>query len=252
MSVKNIESTPQDQLQNWKIFCQYHLGDWYGIWTRYSANGEAIESFKCVRCFDFSEDGSVINHQNNYTYADGKTESKTFGPYEQSITTPIFINNSFSWGSTEVKPSFPFGFEIGFRYENEGASAAVMYDNTGKLQRITISPEHLGSFPKEISTPLANEVEGNWQGVMESITPSLKTLNSTASVWKNLKDLSEHQDTLHFPGSVSVSCPRQIEEGKEMVLVVDYLIKPTLLQRGIRHFNKSGFELFTLETFTLE
>ncbi len=252
MTAKNTESTLQDQSQNWENFCQYHLGDWYGVWTRYSANGKAIESFKCVRCFHLSEDGSSVHHHNDYTYADGKTETKIFGPYEKTITTPLFLHNSFSWGSTAVKSSVPFGFEIGFRHENKGASAAVMYDSNGALQRITISPEYLGGFAEELSLPLANELQDNWQGVLESMTPNLKILNSEVSQWKRLEDLGEHQYPLHFPGGVSVSCPKQVEDGKEMLLVVDFLVHPTLLQRGIRHFNKFGFEIFTLETFTLD
>lgn len=252
MTLTNSESSLQDQLQNWQNFCQYHaLGDWYGIWTRYSPNGEVIESFKCIRCFHLNEDKSVINHQNHYTYSDGKTESKTFGPYKKSIATPLFLNNSFSWGSMAVKSSSPFGFEIGFRHENRGASAAIMYDNNGILQRITISPEYLESFDKELNQPLVNKFYGNGQGVIESMTPNLKTSIPKPTAWKRLEDLSEYQQTLHFPESISISCPQQIQEGKEMLLTVDWLAKPTLLQRGIRHFDSSGFKIFTLETFTL-
>lgn len=250
MAISNSENIFHAQIQNWNNFCKYHLGDWHGIWTRYSADGEEVESFKCIRTFQLSEDGDSIYHHNDYTYADGRTESKTFGPYKKPITTPLFLNNSFSWGSVAVTSSL-FGFEIGFRYEGRGASAAVMYDSNGNLQRITISPEHLGNLAQELSPPLNDALQANWQGTLESMSPDLKILNSKVSEWKKLEDLSKEQLTLHFPGSVSVSCPKQVKEGKGMLLVVDCLVNPTLVQRGIRHFNDSGFELFTLESFTL-
>lgn len=250
MTINKAEITLQDQIQNWNNFCQHHLGDWHGIWTRYSADGEATESFKCVRTFQLSEDGDTVYHRNDYTYTDGRTESKTFGPYKKPITTPLFLNNSFSWGSIAVTSS-PFGFEIGFRRKDRGASAAVMYDSNGNLQRITISPEQLGSFTDKLSAPLDDALQGNWEGVLETMTPNLKILNSELSTWKKIEDIGELQHTFHFPGGVSVSCPKEVEKGKEMLLVVDYLVEPTLLQRGIRHFNNSGLEIFTLESFTV-
>ncbi|HSX80338.1 MAG TPA: DUF3598 family protein, partial [Candidatus Saccharimonadia bacterium] len=36
---------------NWERFCRYHVGDWHGIWTRYSCAGVALGSFRCIRSF---------------------------------------------------------------------------------------------------------------------------------------------------------------------------------------------------------
>jgi len=118
----NSDTIMNAQLQNWDNFCRHHIGDWYGIWTRYSPDGKAIDSFQCTRCFHLSQDGRTINHYNHYVYADGKTEAKTFGPYQKPITTVLFLDNSFSWGSTVVKHGYPFGFEIGFRYKGRGVT----------------------------------------------------------------------------------------------------------------------------------
>jgi hypothetical protein len=34
-------------------------------------------------------------------------------------------------------------------------------------------------------------------------------------------------------------------------MAIDWLVNPTLLQRGIRHYGVSGFTSFTLEVFSL-
>ena len=240
------------QLQNWDNFCRYHAtGDWYGTWTRYSPKGEVIESFQCIRSLQASEDGSEINHQNHYTYADGKSETKTFGPYKKPNTVVLFLDNSFSWGSTKVESGSSFSFETGFRHEDRRASAAVAYNDSGRVQRIIVIPEHLASFAEESPAPPADRISGNWQGTLKKMTPDLIVSPPVATSWNQLENLSENYQTLHFPDGISLSCPRQVESGKEFFMAVDWLINPTLLQRCIRHYGISGFTSLTLELFSL-
>jgi len=240
------------QLQNWENFCQYHLGDWYGNWTKYSPRGETLESFQCVRSFHLSEDGTQIDHQNRYIYADGKSEAEVFGPYKKPITRALFLENSFSWGSTMIKPGAYFGFETGFRFEGRRASAVAMFDETGELQQLTIISEHLGSFTKELPLFSADSLAGNWQGIHKTMTPNWRVSSGGATTWKHLGQLAEEYLTLNFADGLSFSSPQQAKPEKEFFLAVDWLISPTLLQRVIRHFVKSGFTNFTLQTFTRE
>jgi hypothetical protein len=94
----------ETQLQNWDNFCRYYANsDWYGTWTKYSPNGQVLNFFQCVISFRVNEDCSEINHQNHYSYADGKKESKTFNPYKKPIASALFLDNSFSWGSPKVE-----------------------------------------------------------------------------------------------------------------------------------------------------
>lgn len=125
MTEMNPNSIIDAKPQNWNNFCQYHMGDWHGNWKRYGLKGEVIDSFRCFRSLDKNINDGEINHQNYYTYADGKTELKNFGPYKEPITKALFLDNSFSWGSTTVEPNLSFGFETGFRYEDRRASAAA-------------------------------------------------------------------------------------------------------------------------------
>lgn len=238
------------QLQNWDNFCRYHAtGNWYGIWTRYSPEGEVIKSFKGIRSLQASEDGSEINHHNYYTYADGKSESKTFGPYKKPNTKALFLDNSFSWGSTNMEPGSNFGFETGFRYEDQRASVAVLYDGSGSLQTMTTIPEYLASFAGEPSRPPVNGISGNWQGTLKTITPDLIVSPPVATSWKRLEDLGENYLTLYFPDGISLSCPRQLEREKKFFMAIDWRVNSTLLQRGIRNYKSSGFTGFTLELF---
>ena len=84
----------------------------------HSPDGEVTDSFQCIRSFHLNQEGNEINHQNHYIYADGKKETKTFGPYKKPDTRALFLDNSFSWGSILVLAESRFGFETGFRYED--------------------------------------------------------------------------------------------------------------------------------------
>lgn len=237
--------------QNWQNFCRYHaLGKWYGNWIRYSGEGDILEKLKCVRCFTLSKDEQTIYHQNFYTYSDGTTETKTFGPYQKPITSVLFLDNSFTWGSLKVKENNLFGFEIGFRLANKGASAAVMYDSTKKLERITISPECLDNFENESLNLRLNLLYRNWQGVEKSISSDLTTTEARKIDWNTLENLSSQNKIFHFSSGISLSCPQSVKKNQDILLAVDYLINDNLLQRGIRYFDSSGFTNFTLQTFS--
>jgi len=249
----NISPDTIPQLQNWNNFCQYHVNsDWHGIWTRYTSNGQEIESFQCVRSFHLSEDGSEINHQNHYIYADGTKETKTFGPYKKPITKSLFLDNSFSWGSTKVESGSNFGFETGFRYEDKRVSVAIIYGDRAILENITVISEHLSTFASAISD-IAKDLSGSWEGTGKTITPSYWIVSSpVATSFNQLENLSEDYQILHLLNGISIACPHKIEAGKEFVTTIDWLVKPDLLQRGIRKYDASGFRSFTLEIFNIK
>ncbi|KYC42904.1 hypothetical protein WA1_12360 [Scytonema hofmannii PCC 7110] len=261
MANLKIDTTVDLQLQNWNNFCQYHAGEnWHGIWTRYSPDGKAIQSFKSIRSFSLNDDGNEIIHQNYYTYADGKTESKNISSYIKPDTTllflgksfsVLFLDNSYSWGNTEISANAPFGFEIGFRDEDKRASASVIYNQNGTINYITVIPENLVGFTEESSVLSGNELSRErWSGQGKSILPNLTTTEPVATTWTRLEDLNKDYLTLHFQDGISLSSPHQLESGNEFCLVVDWLVHPTLLYRGTRHFDTAGFSCFTLEVFT--
>src|SRR4030095_6139663 len=101
------------QYANWKRFCRYHVGDWYGLCTPYTVDGVALTPRQCIRSFQRTADGRAITHQNHYCYADGRQETKTFGPYTPATTRGVFVEASFSWGSPAVTGEPPLPFERG-------------------------------------------------------------------------------------------------------------------------------------------
>ncbi|NEQ12200.1 MAG: DUF3598 family protein [Moorea sp. SIO4E2] len=181
------------KIQNWNKFCQYYSGDLYGIWTRYSSAGEVIESWRCIRSFRPTADCSKIHQQNHYTYANDKTETKIFGPYKQPITTGLFLDNGFSWGSTNVKSGSTFFSDICLRYENSRATAIAKYDESGSLKRFTVFPEHLGHFVNVPAIPPTHQISSDWQGTLQTITPDWQISPPVVSSWQPLDDLRGSQ-----------------------------------------------------------
>lgn len=237
------------QLQNWNNFCQYHLGDWYGFWTRYSPQGECLKSFKCVRSFHLNTDANQVDQVNTYTYSDGRTEKKVFPSHQLSVTKALFLDRGFSFGSTSLNKDTVFGFETALKHENSRVSAAVIYAPNLKLQRLTLIVEELASFPTEITYSPTDRAKDNWQGTQWILTPDLVMSLPKSAKWSRLEDWGNDYLILH-QGGVSISCPQQLESCKEFVLVVDWQVNDTLLQRGIRHFSTSGFTGFFLEFFS--
>jgi hypothetical protein len=240
------------QLQNWDTFIKYHVNcDWHGIWYRYSSDVKLLESFAGVRSFHANEDGSEVTHQNYYQYQDGKTEIKTFGPYKKPTIRALFLDNSFTAGSAKIEIGSIFGFETGFRYENRRAEAITIYDESGNLQKMTFIDEQLGT-PPQITTNLhPQEVSGNWQGIAKTITAELTISSPIVTSWQPAENLAKDYQTLHLSNTVSITCPQTIAGEQDFFYVVDWLVQPSLLLRGIRKYEASNFTNFTLETFTL-
>ena len=178
------------QLRNWETFVEYHVNcDWYGIWSRYSPDGEVTESFQGIRSFHTNTDSSEVTHQNYLKYADGNSETKTFGPYKKPTIRALFLDNSFYAGSPKVEIGSGFGFETGFRYENKRSEAVVIYNETGDLQRITFINEKLVDYPKSITHLTPQEISQNWQGKAISINSDLLTSEPIVTTWQSLKNL---------------------------------------------------------------
>ncbi|MFB2768831.1 DUF3598 family protein [Pelatocladus sp. BLCC-F211] len=241
------------QLQNWDNFCRYHVNrDWYGTWTRYSADGQIIESFHCIRSFKNSADGNEIYHQNHYTYADGTKETKTFGPYQKPITRALFLDNAFSWGSSKIESGSNLVFETGLSYEDRRASVVIQYDQAGNLEKIVVIPENLTSFP-ETPTPRFQkesiESINKWKGTAKTITPDCIVSSPMDISWSQLEKLGDSFQMLHFCDDISITCPARISLKQDFFAVVEWQVNPSFLQRAIRYYESCNFSNFTLQTF---
>ncbi|MEH2182800.1 DUF3598 family protein [Nostoc sp.] len=259
MTSQSIDNFAQreNQLQNWNNFCRYHVGDWHGIWTKYSPEGHLIDSFKCIRSFHLSKDGSQITQQNYYTYSDGKTELQNAGSYTSAGLSfnghhfvVLFLDNSFSWGIAKITDDPPFTpfFETGFTHGNKRTSLTAVYKKSGELQHMTAISEQLDSFLEALPASGVIQPDGVWQGTVKQITPDLVTSSPEEIAWQPLENLGGNNQIFHLPGG-SISCPLRIESKSVMDLIVDWQATPNKLFRGIRYFDNSEFSRFLLQIY---
>src|SRR5215471_14766434 len=187
------------QYTNWERFCRYHVGDWYGLWTPYTVDGVALTSWQCIRSFQRTADGRAITHQNHYHYADGRQETKTFGPYTPATTRAVFVEASFSLGSPAVAAETPFAFETGFRVAERRVSLVVRSDAHGVWQPLVVITEHLGRWAER---PLAEEIPAlpqGWRGLRRTITPDLRVPPAEPIAWRRLEEVGEDRLTVRVP-----------------------------------------------------
>jgi Domain of unknown function (DUF3598) len=247
------QGVTEEQIKNWDNFCQYHVNcDWNGTWNTYTPDCHLTNSFKCIRSFHLSQDGSEIYHTNSYTYSDGKTETKKFGPYKKPETRSLFLDSCFSWGSEKVAIGASFAFETGFRYEERRLSVPVVYDNEGFLQKIIVISEKLGSYVEENNEKLdlqADYLSDGWQGFGKIMTPNWMVSSLEETSWDKIKNFSEDYQQLSFPDGVVVTCPQKLESGKDFIAAVDWLINPHILHRCTRVYGVSGLQGVSLEIF---
>lgn len=257
----------EPQLENWHKFCRYHaVGNWHGTWTKYSPDLAVIEAFRGIRSFLLSEDGDTVYHQNHYFYHNSQSESQIFPPKHKPLLLSLCLEQSFSWSSTKREATAngerfgfsyldewkwtPFFCEIGMRYENRKISAGATYDAQNRLQQITVINEYLGSYAEIHAYPSIDELNHSWEGTRKIMTSDWIVSPPATTSWQKLENIAPDYLTLNTNVGVSLSCPGIIEKGKDFFIAVDWLINPTLLQRGTRYFDASGFTKFTLEEFS--
>src|SRR5438067_4795183 len=172
------------QYANWERFCRYHVGDWYGIWTPHTADGVALAPRQCLRSFQRTADGRAITHQNHYRYADGRQETKTFGPYTPATTRGVFVEASFSWGSPAVAAATPFAFETGFRAAERRVSLVARSDAHGVWQRLVVMTEHLGQFAERLPAVGSPALLRGCRGLRRSINTDLSVSPADTIEWR--------------------------------------------------------------------
>ncbi|MBW4495661.1 MAG: DUF3598 family protein [Oscillatoria princeps RMCB-10] len=240
--------------QNWKNFCDNHLRDWHGIWTRYSPQGEVIESFQSLRSFRSNLEQTEITHTNRYTYADGRTEEKTWKLNKPAIRSVFFEQGAAAFASQELKPGSLFAVELFFRHEELRHSVIAAYDGGDSLKRTLTIREDATGFPSEYWSAELNllperNLTGNWQGTSVTMTPDL---NVSPPVPAQLEWPVEGNQTVFFPDGISLSCPSEVSLGTPFTLAANWLVTPSYLQQlTIRYDDSGAFSMLTFEEFHL-
>jgi hypothetical protein len=237
---------------NWERFCRYHVGDWYGLWTPYTLDGAALTPRQCIRSFQRTADGRAITHQNYYCYADGRQETKTFGPYTPATTRGVFVEASFSWGAPAVAAETPFAFETGFRAAERRVSLVVRSDAHGVWQPFVVITEHRGRFAERPPAVVIPVLPRGCQGLRRTITPDLRVSPAEPIAWCGLEEVGEDRLMVRVPGGRAVSLPRRLAPGQPWVGIVEWAVEATTVHRGIRTYEATGFAQFSLDQFTTE
>jgi Domain of unknown function (DUF3598) len=237
---------------NWERFCRYHVGDWYGLWTPYTVDGVALAPRQCLRSFQLTADGRAITHQNHYRSADGRQETKTFGPYTPATTRSVFVEASFSWGSPAVPGATPFAFETGFRAAERRVSLVVRSDAHGVWQPLVVITEHLGRCAERQPAVVIPVLPQGYLGLRRTITPDLRVSAAAPIAWRRLEEVGEDRLTVRMPGGLAVSLPRRLAPGQPLVGIVEWAVDAATVHRGIRTYEATGFAQFSLDQFTTE
>jgi hypothetical protein len=215
-------------------------------------DGVALAPWQCIRSFQRTADGRAITHQNHYRYADGRQETKTFGPYTPTTTPAVFVEASFSLGSPVVAAETPFAFETGFRAAERRVSLVARSDAHGVWQPVVVITEHFGRFAERPPAVEIPALPQGWRGLRRTITPDLRVSPAAPIAWHRLEEVGEDRLTVRVPGGLAVSLPRCLVPGQPWVGLVEWAVEATTVHRGIRMYEATGFAQFSLDQFANE
>ncbi|MDJ0553075.1 MAG: DUF3598 family protein [Microcoleaceae cyanobacterium MO_207.B10] len=245
------------QEQNWINLFGNHTSEgtaWYGIWTRYSPELEVIKSFQGIRKFWSNEDKTVINQQNNYTYADGSTEEKKWQIEKEIANQPDGVIHSASesmrslslseeaniWMCIELKIGNLFGCELFFQYQNFRTSVVSLYGENGDLGGFTQIREHLNSYPDPKPGAELKNISGNWVGKKESMTPDLQISQEPELTELDLDPTQGKNKTFFLPDGIVINVPEKVKIGEEFELVAGKMMIENKYKRMTVKYDKDG------------
>jgi Domain of unknown function (DUF3598) len=255
------------QEQNWSNLFGHHtpeVSSWHGIWTINSPQLEVIRSYQGVRSFRANEDETVIYQTNNYIYADGSTEEKHWQLDKQTcnqadgiIHTAVPSMRALSiapgvnaWLSKKLEPGKNFGLELFFRNEDWRNSVAVIYGEDSTIAKITHIREHLGSFSAQSPGVEVKNIEGNWIGEKQYITPDLTVSNAEPIQNFVLVPLEDKNQTFFLPDGIVINAPTSLIIGQEFNIVAGRFVSETKFKRLIAQYDNLGnFQRLTSEIF---
>jgi len=79
------------------------------------------------------------------------------------------------------------------------------------------------------------------------MTPDMHVSAPAAIPWQRLEDLDEHDLTCRLPEGVAISVPHRLEPGTPFRGMVEWVVDATMLQRGIRVYDATGFAHLSLD-----
>jgi hypothetical protein len=154
----------------------------------------------------------------------------------------------------QLETGSPCRIQLGFKHEDLVPSVVVFYDDRGSLMRTVCIRLDAAGFPSkhwstERNLSAERNLSGNCVGTSVTMTPDLK---ASPAVPTQLNWPLEGNETFYFPDGISLSCPAQVNVGKNFTIAANWLVTSSQLQQLIIKYDELGaFSALTLELFRL-
>ncbi|MEH1841319.1 MAG: DUF3598 family protein [Nostoc sp.] len=242
-------------------------GAWHGIWTVYSPDKEVLNSFKAIRKFQANQEKTLITQTNKYSYSDGSESEKTWQIEKQicsqpdGVIYPTFLSmravsfgeGNSAWVSKKLEAGKKFATELFFRYQDWRTSVAIIYAESGDLEKITIISEHLNSFSNRPAKAEIEKLSGKWSGQKEYMNSDLQISASAENQELVLEPTEQKNKTIYFPNDITVNVPEKVNIGKEIEIVSGKLVTKNEYRRlTAKYDNLGAFAMLISEIFRLQ
>ena len=251
------------QDQNWQNFCANHLREWHGLWTRYSVQTGAIDSFRSLRKFQHEPGSTEIFQTNRHWYANGEIDEKNwqlsqqnslpnglFHPQIESMRGLFLAQGAAAWVTTQISAGDPSAIELFFYWEDIRHSVSTIYDKQEQLVRV-VSIREDAKFPSqywstETELQAQRDFSGNWRGTAIALTANLEASPEHPAHFQGLPE----QATFFFPDGISLSCPDRVPDEEGFSIVANWLVKADQLQQiTVEYDETKTFANLKLELF---
>jgi len=266
-----------------------NLGEWHGSFTRFSPQGELLEDAPTIVSLEGLEGNQTIRQtcrflpSTNEATAPEVQDKLEYSSLGQDVL--FFENGAFSQGSIQVTPGLEFKAELGLIDGDCRVRIVQMFDQTGRLDKLTLIRERRASATTVERSPLTvDHLLGEWQGEAVKLYASEHSpdiyptslrfdRNSSGQLTQqiainqgpethNIQSTARTEgSSLYFdggprpyqvmllPDGVSSTFPQQVKKVGRLFLEVGWLLQPDLRQRLIRSYNDQGeFSALTLVT----
>ena len=259
-------ATSNSLVQSWRSLIAHHTKDWHGLWTRYTPQGEVMQSFQSLRSFKVgNSEQTLIKQANRYTYSDGRTQEKAFeyylGPTGFTDNTG-FVGCSMAFFESGHGAYFPLqlnktqtGMEIFFIHgEAIRCSTAILYKES-KLAQVSSVREDSSGYPgkhwsMEIKPVSERNLTGNWEGNSVTLYPDFTI---SEPVQAQFQWGWEGHQVYYLPDGLTVSFPSEIVEGTAIDLVANWLVTDTKMHQITVKYDENGsYVSQTLDIFELK
>lgn len=255
------------QEQNWSnIFG--HLTpkgiNWCGTWTIYSPELEVIKSYQGIRSFRHNEDKTVIYQTNSYTYADGSTSEKHWQFDKQvcnkndgiayiefpAMRILSIAPGVYAWLSKKLELSQKFSLELFFSHEDWRTSVVILYGENSTLEKIVQIREHLDNFPAQPPDAEVRNIDGQWIGEKQQLTPDLTVSHAESIANLVLISVEDKNQTFFLPDGVVINAPTSLQMSQEFSISAGRFVSPNQFKRLTAQYENLGnFQLLISEIF---